>query len=196
MAFYGDSHWDRDSQIGIDCLLPNGIFVTFNCLKSHTIEDIKEQVWREAEKLPLFNLLRDKESYVLVYVTSKAKQVECVDEKMKLNEIRPYKPIFKVVQKEGDRSLSLLNGKLSEVIGKSISDFDSIRSHEVNDFRLEMVNRCKKAIEWRNNANWLEKMRYYCPPEIISDEQVTRLSKLYVTESNPSNPNNQFLIQV
>lgn len=192
----GPEHWDKDSDIGVDCLLPNGIFVTMICRKSHRIAEIKQQLWEEAKRQPLFHLLRDPESYVFVYVTTRSKQVECVEETQRLNEIRPYKPIFKVVQREGDRTLSLLNSQISEVIGKTISELANVKSSEVNDFRLCMIERCRAAIGWRNAASWLELMRCHYPPDIVSEQHMEKLLENLRKVDPEMNQLGQFLIQV
>ena len=192
----GPEHWDKDSDIGVDCLLPNGIFVTMICRKSNRISEIKLQLWEEAKRQPLFHLLRDPESYVFVYVTTRSKQVECVEETQRLNEIRPYKPIFKVVQREGDRTLSLLNSQISEVIGKTISELANVKSSEVNDFRLCMIERCRDAIAWRNAASWVELMRCHCPPDIVSEQHMEKLLENLKKMDPEMNQLGQFLIQV
>lgn len=192
----GPEHWDKDAEIGVDCLLPNGIFVTMICRKSHRISEIKQQLWTEAQRQPLFKLLREPECYVFVYVTTRSKQVECVDESQRLNEIRPYKPIFKVVQREGDRTLSLLNSQIGEVIGKTISELANVKSSEVNDFRMSMVDRCSTAITWRNAASWEDRMRYYCPPDIVSEQHVKKLLENLEKIDPDMTQLGQFLIQV
>ena len=170
--------------------------MTMICRKSNRISDIKQQLWAEAKRQPLFHLLRDPESYVFVYVTTRSKQVECVEESQRLNEIRPYKPIFKVVQREGDRTLSLLNSQIGEVIGKTISELASVKSSEVNDFRLSMIERCHAAIAWRNSASWEELMRCYCPPDVVSEQHVDKLLENLRKMDAEMVQLGQFLIQV
>ena len=191
---YSQDHWERGGQIGVDCLLPNGIFVSFQCQKNHTISTIKQMLWHEAKKQPLFHRLREADNYVFTYVTTKAKLVECVDENEQLDEIRPYKPIFKVVQKEGDRTLSILNNQIGEVIGKTVGEFENNKDSNVHDFRIKMIDKCRDAIKWRNECEWVEKMRYYFPPDVVSEEHVAKLLETY----DPKNAQSQggFLIQV
>ena len=43
----------------VDFLLPTGIVVLMACTPHSTLREVKEQVYQEARKYPLFSLLKD-----------------------------------------------------------------------------------------------------------------------------------------
>lgn len=64
---YGDD--DCDSRILVDCLLPNGMILTLECLREATLITIKHELFKEARKCPLHHLLQEETSYIFVSVT-------------------------------------------------------------------------------------------------------------------------------
>lgn len=65
----------RDSWINllcrilVDCLLPNGMILTLECLREATLITIKHELFKEARKYPLHHLLQEETSYIFVSVT-------------------------------------------------------------------------------------------------------------------------------
>lgn len=159
----------------MDFLLPTGILIPIVCKGMETMETLKAELWNQAKKYPLFNILRQPEWYTLVFVNQKAEQEECLDESQRLCDIRMYKPLFKVVEKKGDREEKIFSTKLGFLIGKNLRDFELNRNPEVNDFRISMIDKCQKAIQDRNAASWEEKVMYCYPPDIESLPEVTHL---------------------
>lgn len=45
-------------RIMVDCCLPNGMFVTLECLREATLLGVKHDLFKEARKFPLFHLLQ------------------------------------------------------------------------------------------------------------------------------------------
>ena len=79
----------------VDFLLPTGILIPLSCSEAQTMEDVKDKLWKEAKKFPLFGL-KQPEWYTLVFVNLKAEQEECLDESQRLCNVQMYKPLFKV----------------------------------------------------------------------------------------------------
>ena len=152
----------------VDFLLPTGIFVQMNCVCGHQVGDIKEALWKEAEKFPLFDKLKEIERYTLVFINRKAEQEECMDESYRMCDLQMYTPLFKVLERKSDNGEKVLTNQLTLLIGKGPKDFD-IRDPEVNDFRFTMVEKSKKAIEERNKADWEAKLMYFAPPDLEND---------------------------
>lgn len=81
-----------------------------------------------------------------------------------------------MVEKKGDRDEKMLSTKIAWLLGKgSLKDFETVRDPEVSDFRMSMVEKCRKAIEIRNKASWEEKVMYCYPPDIESTADVSQL---------------------
>ena len=55
--------------VRVDCLLPNGVIVELRCYREFPLDRIKEELWKEAQKYPLFHLLQDASSYIFVSIT-------------------------------------------------------------------------------------------------------------------------------
>lgn len=60
---------DADRRILVDCLLPNGMILTLECLREATLITIKHELFKEARKYPLHHLLQEETSYIFVSVT-------------------------------------------------------------------------------------------------------------------------------
>ena len=58
-------HHLMPQSITVDCLLPNGVIIPLNCYRNALLETIKSKLWREAASYPLFNILKDPDSYIL-----------------------------------------------------------------------------------------------------------------------------------
>lgn len=65
----------------MDCLLPNGMILTLECLREATLITIKHELFKEARKYPLHHLLQEETSYIFVSVT----QVRTVQYLSKIN---------------------------------------------------------------------------------------------------------------
>jgi len=153
-------------DVEVDCLLPTGLLIPIQCRSTITLDELKTTLWNEAKKLPLFDVLHEPGRYVFVYVTCNAEQEECLDETKQLADIPLYKEVFKLVERKGDKEEKVLNARISNLINKRLGDFDSLRDSEVNDFRAEMVDKCRGAIDGRAKALWKDKAMYLYSPDI------------------------------
>lgn len=66
-ALYNDAEFD--CRILVDCLLPNGMILTLECLREATLITIKHELFKEARKYPLHHHLQEETSYIFVSVT-------------------------------------------------------------------------------------------------------------------------------
>ena len=164
---------DPNASIEVDFLLPTGILVTFLCSGSQTVADIKERLWYEAAKYPLFSTLRQHGWYVFMFVNRKAEQEECFDETLRLCDLNLYKPLFKVMERKGNEEEKKMSTQISWLIGRQVKEFESSRDPEVTDFRIAMVNECRKAIETRARFDWHEQLIYCYPPVIENGPPIT-----------------------
>lgn len=51
-------------RILVDCCLPNGILVSLECLREAPLTSIKQQLFSEARKYPLYHLLQVNALYI------------------------------------------------------------------------------------------------------------------------------------
>ena len=155
---------DASSKVTVDFLLPTGILVTFECRGAQSVSEIKSKLWDSAKTFPLFNQLRQIGWYVLVFVNRKAEQEECLDELQRLCDLQMYKPLFKLVERKGNEDEKKLSTQISWLIGRQVKEFENSMDSEVTDFRILMVDECKKAIEHRASMNWQDRLIYCYPP--------------------------------
>ncbi|MGH0154604.1 UNVERIFIED_CONTAM: hypothetical protein FKN15_031362 [Acipenser sinensis] len=105
-------------RILVDCLLPNGMILTLECLREATLITIKHELFKEARKYPLHHLLQDETSYIFVSVTQEAEREEFYDETRRLCDLRLFQPFLKVIEPVGNREEKILNREIAEAIRK------------------------------------------------------------------------------
>ena len=158
----------RDSAVpvAIDCLMPNGLCITLKVQSDTTLAECKAQLWKEAKKSPLYHLLKEAKFYVFSCVDRKGSLEELVDEKRTVFDVQPFKPYFKVVEKQGDEAEKLVNSKISMLIGKSLTEFDNMdKIEEVHDFRRKYKSVCESVSTSRRRAVWDDRAMYAYPPQ-------------------------------
>jgi phosphatidylinositol-4,5-bisphosphate 3-kinase catalytic subunit alpha/beta/delta len=106
-----------------------GVAIQMHIHKETIFREIKEDLWEEAERYPFFGHLKDKSLYVLNTVDPN--EIAISDELM-LHEIKPMFCLFKVTERMVSVN-NLLNKNISTLIGKTLSDFKTIKSAEVSN---------------------------------------------------------------
>uniref|UniRef100_A0A3B5LFB3 PI3K-ABD domain-containing protein n=1 Tax=Xiphophorus couchianus TaxID=32473 RepID=A0A3B5LFB3_9TELE len=101
-------------QILVDCLLPNGMILTLECLREATLITIKHELFKEARKYPLHHLLQEETSYIFVSVTQEAEREEFYDETRRLCDLRLFQPFLKVIEPVGNREEKILNREIGK----------------------------------------------------------------------------------
>lgn len=99
-------------RILVDCLLPNGMILTLECLREATLVTIKHELFKEARKFPLHHLLQEEASYIFVSVTQEAEREEFYDETRRLCDLRLFQPFLKVIEPVGNREEKILNREI------------------------------------------------------------------------------------
>lgn len=99
-------------RILVDCLLPNGMILTLECLREATLITIKHELFKEARKFPLHHLLQEEASYIFVSVTQEAEREEFYDETRRLCDLRLFQPFLKVIEPVGNREEKILNREI------------------------------------------------------------------------------------
>ncbi len=102
------------------------------------------------------------------------------------------------MEKKGDRDEKVLSTKIALLLGKgNLKDFENGRDPEISDFRLAMVDKCKKAVEFHNPINddyssaWDKKVLYCYPPdtEASMDKNQLIMERLHTQVSQSVNNN-------
>lgn len=101
-------------RILVDCLLPNGMILTLECLREATLITIKHELFKEARKYPLHHLLQEETSYIFVSVTQEAEREEFYDETRRLCDLRLFQPFLKVIEPVGNREEKILNREIGK----------------------------------------------------------------------------------
>ncbi|XP_013393936.1 phosphatidylinositol 4,5-bisphosphate 3-kinase catalytic subunit beta isoform-like [Lingula anatina] len=82
MGPYQLDYWSTENSnpcINVDCLLPTGLLVPLLVYKDATLEQIKQELWKEAQKLPLYGKLEGINEYLFMCINQTAEQDPFVD---------------------------------------------------------------------------------------------------------------------
>ena len=129
---------NQGQKVMVQCLMPNGMLIPLELSGDSLLSEVKEELWHEAKRFPLFAVLKETSSYNFKCINSMAEKEDLMDETRRLADVRPFCSLLKVVEREGDRAEQTLNTKIGQLIGKALHDFDALKSLEVNEFRWRM----------------------------------------------------------
>uniref|UniRef100_A0A3Q3VL13 PI3K-ABD domain-containing protein n=1 Tax=Mola mola TaxID=94237 RepID=A0A3Q3VL13_MOLML len=115
-------------QILVDCLLPNGMILTLECVREATLITIKHELFKEARKYPLHHLLQEETSYIFVSVTQEAEREEFYDETRRLCDLRLFQAFLKVIEPVGNREEKILNREIGKKFSSRVSIVDGLGS--------------------------------------------------------------------
>ncbi|MBN3312706.1 PK3CA kinase, partial [Atractosteus spatula] len=159
-------------RILVDCCLPNGMLVNLECLREATLLSIKQQLFTEARKYPLYHLLQEESCYIFVGVTQEAEREEFYDETRRLCDLRLFHPILKVIEPVGNREEKILNREIGFAIGMPICEFELVKDPEVQDFRRSILSVCREAMEEREGGGAHTQALYVYPPNVESSPEL------------------------
>lgn len=174
-AFVPHDFWQCDPPefVDISCLMPNGIIIFMKVSQNTTFEEIKEELWENASRYPLYGFLHDKSEYVITVICGthfgkKGKSEEIHNESIRLCDIQPYFCVLKIVEK--NKSLdNPLEKDISHLIGKPVEEFKSLNNPEVNDFRYRMGVIADNMTDERKRMTWQQKLMYQYPPRLAKN---------------------------
>ncbi|KAM7379026.1 hypothetical protein PAMP_004604 [Pampus punctatissimus] len=161
-------------SILVDCLLPNGMILTLECLREATLITVKHDLFKEARKYPLHHLLQEESSYIFVSVTQEAEREEFYDETRRLCDLRLFQAFLKVIEPVGNREEKILNREIGFAIGMPICEFELVKDPEVQDFRRNILNVCKEAVDLRDSNGPHSRALYVYPPNVESSAELPR----------------------
>ena len=162
--------YEPGSLVNVDCFLPTGVVIQLQVRIDAPLGEIKYRLWREARNYPLFKFLNDSATYVFVCVNQKGKQEELLDESRQLIDVRPFRPLLKLIHRKGDNEEKLFNSHIGNLIGKSLHEFDQMQNTEMDDFRRKYREFAEKIVSERRQLDWMGRAMYAYPPEIETTE--------------------------
>lgn len=162
--------YEPASVVNVDCFLPTGVVIQLQVRIEAPLSEIKSRLWREASNYPLFNFLKDGTNYIFVCVNQRGKQEELLDETRQLIDVRPFRPLLKLIQKQGDNEEKLFNSHIGNLIGKSLHEFDQMQNTEVDDFRRKYRQFAERIACERRQLDWIGRATYAYPPEVESTD--------------------------
>ncbi|XP_069039831.1 phosphatidylinositol 4,5-bisphosphate 3-kinase catalytic subunit delta isoform isoform X1 [Lepisosteus oculatus] len=190
-------------EIRVDFLLPTGVYLNFSVPRSATIANIKKSVWKRARTEPLFTTLNDPDAYVFTCINHTAEREDLEDEQRRLCDVRPFLPVLRLVAREGDRVEKLVNTQISLLIGKGLHEFDSLKNHEVNEFRSKMRPFCEERAMDRQQLPWEKWMEYNfpcelepCPKVLETGLLMSRISRKFIVSVKFESSEESFAFQV
>ena len=175
--------WDNyepGSLVNVDCFLPTGVVIQLQVRIDAPLGEIKYRLWREARNYPLFKFLNDSATYVFVCVNQKGKQEELLDESRQLIDVRPFRPLLKLIHKKGDNEEKLFNSHIGNLIGKSLHEFHQMHNTEVDDFRRKYRQFAEKIACERRQLDWMGRAMYAYPPEIETTEPPSHIKNMAI----------------
>ncbi|XP_055310433.1 phosphatidylinositol 4,5-bisphosphate 3-kinase catalytic subunit beta isoform [Sitodiplosis mosellana] len=163
---------DPPDLIDVSCLMPNGIIIIMKVSQNATFEEIKEELWENAQRFPLYGRLHDKSEYVITVISGsfgkKGKAEEIHNEAIRLCDVQPYFCLLKIVEKDKSTD-NPLEKDISHLIGKPVEEFKNLNNPEVNDFRYKMGVIADEMSEERKRMTWQQRLMYQYPPRLAKN---------------------------
>lgn len=153
-------------MIYVDCLLPNGVIIPLRCYRDSPLENIKNELWREATNYPLYHILKDRSAYIFVSITQDAEREEFYDENRRLCDLRLFQPILKLVEPEGNMDEKIANSEISLALGLHMQEFDEMKDPEVIECRRDLFRYVAECFSERNVKGSESQALYKFPPEV------------------------------
>ncbi|XP_076360353.1 phosphatidylinositol 4,5-bisphosphate 3-kinase catalytic subunit beta isoform-like isoform X1 [Tachypleus tridentatus] len=172
-------------KISLDVLMPNGLLIPLQVDWDATLFEIKEDAWEEAQKLPLYGLLHDMQTYIFLCINqTTAEQEEIIDENRRVSDVRPFQAILRLVEKKGDQAETQLNTQIGWLIGKGLHEFDALKNPEVNDFRWKIRLACDEWTQKQERKSWKDKLLYKYPVRVESSPNLPSYIPKHIRENN------------
>ena len=97
-------------------LMPTGLIVFLNVRVVDTFNQIKNQLWKEIEKQPGYDILQIPSRYAFNCYNQRFEKEEIFDENTTLYEKKIFRSTILVVERVGDRDEKLLNMRIGSII--------------------------------------------------------------------------------
>lgn len=165
---------DDNGHLSVDFLLPSGILVPLMVDFYASLDLIKRALWRELVRYPLCARLKREDSYCFVFVNRLGEKEEILDESQNLNDVRPFWPVLKLVEKRGDKTSKTMDRRVNTLIGKGPHKLDSFQPAEMEHFRRKMTDLCQGINTTRRGQTAMEKFQWRHPLRLRNSPQVPK----------------------
>ncbi|XP_049283271.1 phosphatidylinositol 4,5-bisphosphate 3-kinase catalytic subunit beta isoform [Anopheles funestus] len=160
-------------------LMPNGVMITM-CMPIHvTLEELKTDVWEEAERYPLYCLLGDKNKYCFSTLASGRTNCNTTheNEATRLMDVQPALGIMRFVEKSNVSENTKLMENINILLDGKLP-VKTLVNPEVNDFRAKMSMLSEEIGSRRQVMTRMERIAYQYPAKLVSGlhvpEQINR----------------------
>ncbi|KAL5014906.1 hypothetical protein ScPMuIL_009176 [Solemya velum] len=176
----------NEGQLHIDFLLPNGILLPLVVDFYKPLELLKDVIWREAEKNPLYDKMKRSDHYMFVCINQLGQKEDIWDECQCLSDIRPLGAFLLLKEKKDNDNVrkKQMDEKINKLMGRGMHDIDAVHTTEIADFRKRMHDFCDNIINQRQGQGWLEKFMYKHPPRIRNLAELPSSVQEKLTDSN------------
>ncbi|KAK0061228.1 phosphatidylinositol 4 5-bisphosphate 3-kinase catalytic subunit delta isoform-like isoform X2 [Biomphalaria pfeifferi] len=164
---------DINNQVLIDFLFPTGIMISKSVNLYSPIDQIKQVIWREAQKFPLANKLLQEEAYYFSFINIFGEKEEVLDESQNLEQLQPLFPYLQLVEKNVDSSpQQILTKKINSLIGRGFQKQESFQAAEISDFKCKMSELCTQISTQRRSQTTMEKFEWRYPLRLRGSDSV------------------------
>ena len=169
---------DLPNELIVDCFLPTGVLVPLPCQVKATLAEIKAKLFDTARNYPLFNRLEDKSKYSFMCINEKGKRETLLDESLKLIDVKPFRPVLKLFEKQGDdKGDTKLDAKIKFLMRQTPAELEGKQNEEVASFRQEYLKISLNESRERRKCTWEERAASTYPSAVCLDpvpEYVTK----------------------
>lgn len=166
----------KDETTEVTFFMPNGVLIIQTYSVNATLQELKADVWEEAERYPLYCHLGDKSMYYFSAMSATSNGFcELNDESKRLFEVQPLFCMFRLVEKQVSVNNKLINN-ITTLLGKTLSE-KTLKNPEVNDFRTKMSYLGEEIANKRAAMNRMERIAYQYPPKLVTTNVLPELVK-------------------
>ena len=177
-TFLGWTLPDLPSELTVDCFLPTGVLVPLQCSVTASLAEIKTALFKEAQNYPLFSRLEQESNYCFMCINQKGKRETLLDESLKLTDVRPFRPLLKLLEKQIDeKGDTKLDAKIKFLMRQTPAELEGKQNEEVVNFRQEYLKISSQESRERRKSTWEERAASTCPSEICIDPLPDNVSK-------------------
>uniref|UniRef100_A0A182N1I0 phosphatidylinositol 3-kinase n=1 Tax=Anopheles dirus TaxID=7168 RepID=A0A182N1I0_9DIPT len=166
-----------DDTTELSFLMPNGVMIPMRHSIYITLEDLKTEVWEEAERYPLYCHLGDKNKYCFSTLASGRTSTTYEDEGTRLVDVQPALGIVRFVEKSNVSENTKLMENISSLLEGKLP-VKTLVNPEVNDFRARMSMLSEEIGSRRAAMTRMERIAYQYPAKLASGahipEQISR----------------------
>ncbi|XP_050079689.1 phosphatidylinositol 4,5-bisphosphate 3-kinase catalytic subunit beta isoform [Anopheles maculipalpis] len=162
-----------DELTELHFLMPNGVMITM-CIPIHiTLEELKTDVWEEAERYPLYCHLGDKNKYCFSTLSSGRTNCNTTheNEATRLMDVQPALGILRFVERSNVSEDTKLMENISILLDSKLP-VKTLVNPEVNDFRAKMTMLSEEIGSRRAVMTRMERIAYQYPAKLVSGAHV------------------------